>query len=540
MKKVLLFCLFPVSLNIHAQLGIKTNLIPNCKPIMGDYLYMAETEVSNAQYLEFLKSIKINNGLNAFWLNSPDTTVWRSSLGYNEPFFEYYFRHIAYKDYPVVGVTQRQSISYCNWLRQKLLLEFKTKKIPIQDILIRLPTQKEWEMAARGGLDKSAIYPWPGDDYRKRHQRKRDEGKIRLDMLRNKSESSGGTLNDAGFITVPVYAYWPNGFGLYNMCGNVAEWLSEPGKSKGGSWTDDPYHCRIDVAGKYDGDTTARSTIGFRYVIEIVELESKSIVLKKLNAKIIEKEFTKTDSAMYAGITEVSNLWYQTFIQNSGLNKYAPNDTFWFQKDKYKYHLMYSKNAIFKDFPVVNITHEAAIKYCEWLTEYYNKLPDRKYKKVQFQLPNEDDWEHAARGGRIGTKYPWGGPYIQNSRGCYLANHNPIPYAYLEDASESFRNRIIHPYDSSVSRKADGLEFTGPVESYFPNGYGMYNVSGNAAEMVDSVGVSVGGSWDSEDYFLEIGYDWPPGYTPKHYYFFEKQSGPAPTLGFRVFMEILK
>jgi formylglycine-generating enzyme len=520
---------------------------------------MCETEISNAQYMEFIKDLQ-HNDTQAARENYPDTFVWRSANGYNEPFVEHYLNHPIYRDYPVVGITQKQAMNYCNWARMKILETYKREKYPIKDILVRLPTQKEWEMAARGGLDQSAIYPWLGDDFRMHNDKKRNNGKFRLNTWYTKTTVTGGVLLDAGFVTVPIYAYWPNGFGLYNMCGNVAEWVLETGKNKGGSWNDDPYQCRIDVPGKYDGNTMPRSTIGFRYVVEIVEMETMQIGLDKLNAKTIEKEFaktnpseqiekgfTKTDSNLFAGITEVTNAWYQTFIQKSGLNQYNPNDTLWLQKDKYKYHLMYSKNAIFKDYPVVNITHEAATKYCEWLTQYYNQLPKRKYKKVVFELPDEGDWEHAAKGGIFGRQYPWRGPYLQNSQGKYLANHNPIPYAYIENSMEGLKDRIVHPYDSSVSRKVDGWEFTCPVKSYFPNDYGLYNVSGNASEMLDSMGLSVGGSWNSEAHYLQIGYYRNPqdifqSYIPEngHYRIYEKQSGPSPTLGFRVFMEVIE
>lgn len=539
MRNIITLFVILFSLNLHAQLGIKTKQVFNCKPILGDYLYMAETEISNIQYREFIRDLQ-QTDTQAARENYPDTMVWQSASAYNEPFVHYYFNHPAYKDYPVVGITQKQAINYCNWARKKILETYRKEKYPIQDIVVRLPTQKEWELAARGGLDKSAIFPWPGDDYRMRNNKKRDEGKIILNMMRERGTVGAGSISDAGFITVPVYAYWPNGFGLYNMCGNVAEWLAEPGKTKGGSWNDRPYYCRIDVPGKHDGDTSPRSTVGFRYVIEIVKLSTENIAIKKLNAKTIEAQFAKTDSLLKPGLFEVSNAWYQTFIQNYGQKNYAANDTLWLQKDPYKYHFMYSQNAVFKDHPVVNISYEAAVKYCEWLTQYYNQLPDRKYKSVTFRLPSQQEWETAARGGRVGNSFPWGGPYSQNSKGAYLANFHPMPLAYVEDDTAGLFGRKIHPYDSSASRKADGVEFTCPVKSYFPNDFGMYNVSGNAAEMVNTSGISKGGSWDSEEYFIEIGANWTSELAAKYNLHFESNETPAPTLGFRVFMEVQK
>ncbi len=532
-----LLCLL-YAVKSYGQLGVKTHKIPGVKPILGDYLYMKETEVSNAEYNEFLMDLKNNGDIENYWKNYPDTSVWRSQLAYNEPFVQYYFQHIAYKDYPVVGITQKQVDNYCKWRRAKLLELLKKENSKITDILVRLPTKKEWEMGARGGLGIEAIFPLQGNEIRIVKGKKRDLGKIYMNTI----NIGSGSLNDAGFITTPVYSYWENGYGLYNMCGNVAEWINEPGKSKGGAWSQIPYYCRIDVPGKYDGDTLPQSFIGFRYVIEIVNLKSNNIVIPKLNAKKIEAQFVKADSFLLVGITEVSNAWFQTFLYNSKLNKYASNDTFWNVKDDYKYHLMYSNHAIYKDYPVVNISHEAAEKYCEWLTDFYNQLPDKKYKKARFRLPTDMEWEKSARGGRVGNTFPWGGPYSRNSKGCFLANYNPLPDAFVKDDSlaKNFYRKLM-PYDSSKSRNVDGAEFTAPVKSYFPNDFGLYNCSGNAAEMTQTPGITLGGSWDSEEYYLQLGNQFHSDSNfQKNKFIYQKQTVPLPTVGFRVFVEVLK
>jgi gliding motility-associated lipoprotein GldK len=79
-------------------------------------------------------------------------------------------------------------------------------------------------------------------------------------------------------------------------------------------------------------------------------------------------------------------------------------------------------------------------------------------------LPTEAEWEYAARGGRTGTDYPWGGPYIRNSKGCLLANFKPGRGNYSDD----------------------GGTYTVKVRSYLPNDYGLYCMAGNVAEWTSS------------------------------------------------------
>lgn len=258
--------------------------------------YMDETEVSNLQYREYV-----------YWLMRtfidypevyknalPDTNCWRSKLAYNEPFVEYYFRHPAYKDYPVVGVNWQQAADFANWRTDRVnemimdregiikynvvsdaagdnnfntraylagqydflkkgkkpLKDYSKKKkkdqkrykVNMEDGIVlpeyRLPTEAEWEYAAQGNIgntqfenvDQKRIFAW--DDYtiRIKEGKEKDRGKIRMNVLRAKGDNggvAGGTLNDAGFITTPVYSYWPNSYGLYNMSGNVCEWTMD-------------------------------------------------------------------------------------------------------------------------------------------------------------------------------------------------------------------------------------------------------------------------------------------------------------------------
>lgn len=71
--------------------------------------------------------------------------------------------------------------------------------------------------------------------------------------------------------TAPVLTYHANPFGLFNMSGNVAEMLDQPGRTKGGSWASSGYYIRIDAEDEYAGITEPSPKIGFRYFVEVIE-----------------------------------------------------------------------------------------------------------------------------------------------------------------------------------------------------------------------------------------------------------------------------
>jgi formylglycine-generating enzyme required for sulfatase activity len=177
------------------------------------------------------------------------------------------------------------------------------------------------------------------------------------------------------------------------------------------------------------------------------------------------------------------------------------------------------------EYPVVNISHESAVAFCAWLTEVYRTFPNRKYKNATFKLPTEQEWEAAARGGHKQTVYPWGGPYLCNTRGCYLCNFNPQEMRFLKRAPDGEEYYDYPAGDITISRGLDGREMLGLATDYNPNDYGLYQCAGNAAEMIDEPGVSKGGSWTSTAYYIQISSR-------------DEYSKPNPSLGFRVFMEV--
>ena len=209
----------------------------------------------------------------------PDTTVWIRDFkySYNEPMHNDYFWHDAYSDYPVVGITWHQAKAFCEWRTLTKNSYQKTKKKKSLVPKFRLPTEAEWEYAARGGL-QGATYPWGGP------YTKDDRGCF----MANFKPMRGDYAVDQALYTVEANSYDPNGYNLYNMSGNVAEWVDssyEPeaydfsitmnpnvnkeGNNKkvirGGSWKDVKYFLQVSSR-DYEYADQPRSYIGFRTV----------------------------------------------------------------------------------------------------------------------------------------------------------------------------------------------------------------------------------------------------------------------------------
>lgn len=147
----------------------------------------------------------------------PDTLAWVHDYTYsfNTPMTQQYYWHPAYDHYPVVGVSWEQSEAFCRWRTNHMNEDNRRSRglTIVNDF--RLPTEAEWEYAARGGQDLAA-YPW-GSPYIRN---------ARGCFLGNFKPLRGNYIDDGGLHTIIVAHYWPNGFGLYDMAGNVAEWTS--------------------------------------------------------------------------------------------------------------------------------------------------------------------------------------------------------------------------------------------------------------------------------------------------------------------------
>lgn len=474
----------------------KERQVAGCVPIYEDRVFMSATEVTNFSYQEFLSHQKKGTDLSGLL---PDTLVWRDKIGYGEPYVEYYFRHPAYRDYPVVGVSKEQAEAFCLWLSKQLTDFYRVNdKSDIDSVVVRLPTKREWMDAAKGGHDYYE-YPWEGHDLRITEGK--NQGDIRANFVRGKGDYMGiaGSLNDNADVTAPVKSYWPNDYGLYNCAGNVAEMISDDNVAMGGSWRSSGYD--IKVTSEMNA-LEPSSQIGFRYLVEVVKIKQTKSKGLEINKKFVKTDLVDMDS-MWVSKYEVSNKLYNLFSQEmkrSHQDTTVWNDQFiysnWFTCN-YRWHNKYA------DYPAVGMTKADAEAFCSWLT---GKLQPFFDYTIKVALPTDKEWEYLASGGLEWSPYPWGGPYIRNARGCLLGNHKYVPDAFKSRTPEGEWTDVYpRGRHDMYGADMDGYLGCAPKDAYHQNGYGLYNIAGNVREMVsDNNEITKGGGWNSIDYYMQI------------------------------------
>jgi len=341
--------------------------------------YMDQTEISNIDYREYiywLNRVYGESYPSVIQKALPDTLVWRNRLSYNEPLVQSYFRHPSYNYYPVVGVSWVQANDYASWrtdrVNENILIEtgildfdpdqkdennFNTeaylagqyeglvnegmadldpsgtgiRNVRFEDGILlpkyRLPTEAEWEYAALGLVGNTLYnrvverkqFPWNGDGIRT------DESKYYGSFVTNFKRGSGdymgvaGNLNDGAALPAPVGSFWPNDYGLYNMGGNVSEWVLDVYRPTSHDIVSDynPFRGNVfeNVLKDVDGGVAEKDSLGRIQHVEITaeEAATRKNYRKADNINYRDGDYESTIQADWLGNYDEENATEQMY-----------------------------------------------------------------------------------------------------------------------------------------------------------------------------------------------------------------------------------
>jgi formylglycine-generating enzyme required for sulfatase activity/tRNA A-37 threonylcarbamoyl transferase component Bud32 len=450
-----------------------------------DGYYIDQYEVTNRQFVQFVEETGYittaeERGVSGtfdgnLWAEIEGAS-WKEPLGLVSDIF-------GKEDHPVLQVSWYDAKAYCEWAG------------------VRLPTEAEWEKAARGGLE-GMLYPWGNEE-----------------PTCTLGAENGAQFSYCDYGTVAVGSFAPNGFGVFDMAGNVWEWVadwyessyyaSSPAENpqgpssgverilRGGAWYFDPSGLLVsrrfldypDYTNILNGFRCASSTVPKEILSAESERTPTSSPQDDMNTRIRERDNMEM-ALIPAGEFEMGN----EIVDGEGPVHTVYLDAYWI--DKYEvtntqYSLCVQSgecgppnsndfgNIIYDKHPVVSVNLYDVQAYCEWSGG---------------RLPTEAEWEKAARGGLEGQLYPWG-------------NQDPTCTFGAENGAQH--------------RDCGGQ--TVEVGSFAPNGYGLFDMAGNVWEWVSdwyhweyylvspaenprgpssgAIHVLRGGSWhDSQDY----------------------------------------
>ena len=252
-----------------------------------------------------------------------------------------------------------------------------------------------------------------------------------------------------------------------------------------------------------------------------------------LTAKNILQNMARINDDLYVCKYEVSNLEYRTFLNDMEMKNpllakdYKIDSMKWTEGTNYAEPMStyYHIHPAYNNYPVVNVSLDGARAYCEWLTDKYNSDPKRKFKKVRFYIPTEEEWMSVANAGNKNKMYPWANYYLRNTSGQFLCNFRHVGDENISyDAAK--KEYTIIPEAKIAGSLSDRGMFTTAVNAFDAIApYGIHNMSGNVAEMVNEKGIAKGGSFNSPGFDVRI--------ESKM-----NHTSPSPEIGFRVFMYV--
>jgi formylglycine-generating enzyme required for sulfatase activity len=243
---------------------------------------------------------------------------------------------------------------------------------------------------------------------------------------------------------------------------------------------------------------------------DFVEIESGNVIVGS------ERQFVQ---GFFISKYEITNQQYLAFLQSlkeqgdiENLEVARVKQEYWKKLNVIDFTEGYHNYHGFAAFPVVNVSYEGAMLYCQWLEDQINLEFDHR-SEIEVRLPNRNEWIRAARGERQDI-YAWQTPYLMDEKGKYHCNFKRLGAELIHYDADLDEYRIINNYDGP------DVTITTKAGAFKPNCFGLFDMCGNVAEMISEPGIAVGGSFESPGYDVRI--------ESKHEY-----EDASPCVGFR-------
>lgn len=208
------------------------------------------------------------------------------------------------------------------------------------------------------------------------------------------------------------------------------------------------------------------------------------------------------EGGFYVSTSEITNLDYMEFVHHmkteggaSAAQQVMPDTSLWNEVPEIGATMAeyYYGHPAYHTFPVVCITHEQALAYCEWLEGVLNEHYAEGEVRITVTLPTEEEWKYVAMDGSESNTFPWTGNSLMNEEGKYRANFLAVNQANIVAADE----QLI------IAEDLQGEMMPVSVHDFDTGAFATSHMAGNVAEFVLEKGITKGGSFADTGYYLK-------------------------------------